>query len=305
MYQESLGNHETSSADDSSSQQTPFITSLGQANSISGKLLMLMPPTLHAFDLQSHKWRELRVSDISSVYWDDSLSDLALNDKKKSLLISSMKPFHSRRYREGDEQDLPTSVIIHCYGGPETDKAFAAEAIAEYTRRPLYQLNAADFGTTAKQAEVAINEAMMFAASWQCVLLLDDVGLYLEPNSERDMGRNALASAMMRLMDNFNGILVMTTDIDRMSVAFKSRIHLTLPFSPLKSHHQGRLWEKFLEPIMVWDEYEPPRRKLEKYPFNCHSIRTVVTAAKRLADARGKPLDYGDIEEVMKVHNLT
>ena len=56
---------------------------------------------------------------------------------------------------------------------------------------------------------------------------------------------------------------------------------------------------------MSWDEDEPPREKLEDYSFGRHSIRTIVTAAKRLADARGKPLDYGDIEEVMKVHNLT
>ena len=233
MYQESLGNHEPSSADDGS-QQTPFIASLGQADSISNKLLMLMPPTLHAFDLQSHKWQELRVSDISPVHWDDSLSYLALDDEMKNLLISSIEPIQSRRYREGDGQDLPASVIIHCHGRAESDKMFAAEAIADYMKRPLYQLNAADFGTTAKQAEVAINEAMLFAASWQCVLLLDDVGFYLEPNSRKDIGRNALASALMRLMDNFNGILVITTtDVDRMSVAFKSRIHLTLEFRPL------------------------------------------------------------------------
>ena len=237
MYQESLGNHETSSTDDGS-QQTPFITSLGQEDSISNKLLMLMPPTLHAFDLQSHKWQELRVSDISPVHWDDSLSYLALDDEMNSLLVSLIEPFRSGRDKEGDEQDLPVSVIIHCHGGAESDRTFAAQAIAEYTKRPLYQLNAADFGTTVKQAEVAINEAMLFAASWQCVLLLDDVGLYLESTSTRDMGLNALASVLVRLMDNFNGILVINTptDIDGMSVAFESRIHLDLPFL-LQSHY--------------------------------------------------------------------
>ena len=55
---------------------------------------------------------------------------------------------------------------------------------------------------------------------------------------------------------------------------------------------------------MSRDDDKPPRRKLEKYSSSRHSIRTVITAAKRLADARRKPLDYDDIKEVMKVSNL-
>lgn len=49
--------------------------------------------------------------------------------------------------------------------------------MAEICKRPLYPITCGDLGITAEDVEARLNRIFVQAQKWNCVLLLDEVGL--------------------------------------------------------------------------------------------------------------------------------
>jgi AAA+ superfamily predicted ATPase len=72
-------------------------------------------------------------------------------------------------------------------------KTLTAEAIAEYTHKPLYPIN---LGEVTSDVRVVSNLETHFsrASQWGALLLLDEADVLLEKRSFEDMSRNAVVS---------------------------------------------------------------------------------------------------------------
>ncbi|KAI1268650.1 hypothetical protein F5Y18DRAFT_424012 [Xylariaceae sp. FL1019] len=120
------------------------------------------------------------------------------------------------------------------HGAPGVGKTTTAECVADYFKRPLFQLTCGDLGMWAEQVEKALQETFQLASRWGCILLLDEADVFLSARTPTDLLRNSLVSVFLRVMEYYSGILFLTTNrVGDFDEAFASRIHMSLYYPPL------------------------------------------------------------------------
>ena len=60
---------------------------------------------------------------------------------------------------------------------------------------------------------------------WGCVVLLDEADVFLEERTQTDLQRNALVSVFLRVLEYYEGILILTSNrVGIFDEAFMSRV---------------------------------------------------------------------------------
>lgn len=103
-------------------------------------------------------------------------------------------------------------LIMLLHGGPGTGKTFTAENGAEFAEKPLYSVTCGDIGTEPEIVERCLESARHLSKIWSCVVLLDEADLFLEQRTLNDLKRNALVSSFLRVLEYYNGILILTSN---------------------------------------------------------------------------------------------
>ena len=126
-----------------------------------------------------------------------------------------------------------------------------------------------------------------------------------EARQPQDVGRNALVSIFLRLLEYFQGILFLTTNrVQTFDPAFQSRIHVALRYGELTTKAKMTVWKTFIEKVVAIegvhvkpftdDEYD----RLSRRNLNGRQIKNAVRTAQALAIDEKKPLT---IEHIIKV----
>jgi hypothetical protein len=136
-------------------------------------------------------------------------------------------------------------------------KTLTAEGIAETLKTPLYAVSAGELGMDQRNIEHELQRIMDIAHSWGAVLLLDEADVFLEKRQVQDVGRNAMVSIFLRLLEYFQGILFLTTNrVETFDEAFQSRIHLALKYEELGQKARKDVWKQFLKMVKVMEGKE-------------------------------------------------
>ena len=69
------------------------------------------------------------------------------------------------------------------------------ESVAEYTRRPLLSITAADLGQEPDDLEASLLQFFRNANRWNAIVLLDEADIYLERRSTNELRRNSIVSS--------------------------------------------------------------------------------------------------------------
>lgn len=101
--------------------------------------------------------------------------------------------------------------IVLLHGPPGTGKTLTAgmhifqciinllirmpESAAEYTRRPLLSITAADLGQEPDELEKNLLRFFRDASKWDAIVLLDEADVYLERRSSNELRRNSIVSS--------------------------------------------------------------------------------------------------------------
>lgn len=144
---------------------------------------------------------------------------------------------------------------------------------------------------------------------WDCVVLLDEAEVFLQERSLQDLQRNALVSVFLRVLEYYDGILILTSNrVGTFDEAFKSRIQLALHYEKLTQSSRKRVWENFINRLKSFetdgidiDNLWSHRNDLSKFDMNGREIRNAVTTARQLAMYKGKPLDFISLRHVINV----
>lgn len=69
------------------------------------------------------------------------------------------------------------------------------ESVAEFTKRPLLSITAADLGHEPVEVEKNLLRFFQHATSWDAIVLLDEADVFLERRSSNDLKRNSVVSS--------------------------------------------------------------------------------------------------------------
>ncbi|KIW29325.1 hypothetical protein, variant [Cladophialophora immunda] len=273
---------------------------------------MLCPPRVLGYILGDKQWAQLQVSLLAKIpdkdpddAWSTRLK-LADDGKTKKMILDLVEGHGKSDLSEDNRLEVDDIIarkgkglVILLYGPPGVGKTSTAETVALAARKPLFAISVADVGTKAKNVESNLKKIFDLATSWQSILLIDEADVFLESRGQgvaANTERNALVSVFLRVLEYYQGILMLTTNqIAKFDVAVQSRIHVAFKYVSLNEDQTMGIFGGFLGPLAKkglvkdWDDIkEWLLEDVVKMGFDGRQIRNIVTSALGLARAQGK-----------------
>jgi SpoVK/Ycf46/Vps4 family AAA+-type ATPase len=231
-------------------------------------------------------------------------------DQGKKELIQALVTVHLKR-KASTKADFMTGkgegLLVLLHGGPGTGKTLTAESVAELAERPLYRVTCGDIGTDPETVEKYLSSVLFFGVTCNCVVPLDEADVFLEERTKLDLERNALVSVFLRVLEYYEGILILTTNrIGTFDEAFKSRVQLAIYYPPLSERNRLDVWDNFIEHLEQGNEdfdfegIHGKLRTLARHRLNGRRIRNALNTARQLAQYRGQKLEYSHLDSATK-----
>lgn len=248
-----------------------------------------------------------------------------MKDIIQALVSSKLESEQSTDLIQGKGNGL----IILLHGTPGTGKTFTAESVAEIAEKPLYRVTCGDIGTKPEQVEKYLESVLHLGKIWGCVVLLDEADVFLEQRTLTDLERNALVSVFLRVIEYYEGILILTSNrVGTFDEAFKSRILLSLHYKPLTRDQRRTIWENFLRRLRTtedskarsknvafgrhqdkatearpinFDDINKHLGDLAKLEMNGRQIRNAITTARQLARFKDESMSFRHLEHVIDI----
>ncbi|KAI4671512.1 uncharacterized protein J4E78_000008 [Alternaria triticimaculans] len=272
---------------------------------MSSEQLMHCPPRVLGYALKQKKWAQLLVEKLNppndadaSVFRDK----LQLDPDSKELVKWSVQAHEYGKDvdAKGESKSLQDfapdkgkGLVIMLYGHPGVGKTLTAESVALMAGKPLLSVGVSDIGIEGDKVEANLQKIFDLAGKWEAVLLFDEADVFLEARGrgENDLRRNAMVSVLLRVLEYYDGILILTTNRMRsFDIAVQSRIHIAIKYEELMQSQQIAIFESFLvqlqgkklvhnfDDLMRWVEKDS-----RKLGFNGRQIRNVVSTAMGIA----------------------
>ncbi|OQD82966.1 hypothetical protein PENANT_c019G05994 [Penicillium antarcticum] len=227
-------------------------------------LQLLMPPRIVGFNLRRKKWFKLCTDRISDVVWNkEAFKSLAIESKSRDLIQALVTNHLETEYSADLIAGKGNGLILLLRGGPGTGKTLNAESVADIAERPLYRVTCGDVGTKPEEVEK-----------------------YLELE---DLNRNAPVSAFLRVVEYFEGILILTR-------------------TGLDEDQRRLIWETFIERLWEFEagcvDIHDLRMNLDvlkKERLNGQQIRNVITTARQYVKWQKKFLTHEHLKDVIRV----
>ncbi|KAK1461167.1 hypothetical protein CMEL01_14803 [Colletotrichum melonis] len=299
----------TSSSYETPRQYDPWPMQVNRREDLPHKAEMLMPAIVHGFNLQQKKWVSLNVENTHPVDWNHkAFQRLVLDKKIKEMIHALVNVQTSAKKMDDIITGKGNGLIILLHGSPGTGKTLTAESVAEIAEKPLYRVTCGDIGTQARDVEKYLETVMYLGKAWDCVLLLDEADVFLEERTMADLQRNSLVSVFLRLLEYYEGILILTSNrVGSFDEAFKSRIQVAIHYDNLTKMSRKAIWQNFFDMIEESVEEDANMPELERRldqlaseEMNGRQIRNALLTARQLAKDRKERLDWEHLSQVIK-----
>jgi SpoVK/Ycf46/Vps4 family AAA+-type ATPase len=266
---------------------------------------------------------DLEIDNFRSVNWNkQSFSHLVIEPESKELVQALITNQIAREQGTDIVESKGNGLIILLHGGPGTGKTFTAESVAEMAEKPLYRVTCGDIGTKPVEVEQYLESVLHLSKSWGCVVLLDEADVFLEQRTLTDLERNALVSVFLRVLEYYEGILILTSNrVGTFDEAFKSRIQLALHYENLDRSQRQKIWTNFLRRLKDMSQSNNDAVGARKQDpididfegINCHmielaaiemngrQIRNAITTARQLAKFKKEQMNYSHLKHVIGV----
>lgn len=294
-----------------------------------GDEIYLFPPKVVGFNLRLKKWSmreplamfvvsaliirpaDLEVDLIREVTWSKkAFENLVLSPNSKELIEALVTTQIDREKSTDIIHGKGNGLIMLLHGGPGTGKTFTAETVAELAEKPLYRVTCGDIGIQPQDVEQYLESVLHLGRIWGCIVLLDEADVFLEQRGLADLQRNALVSVFLRVLEYYEGILILTSNrVGTFDEAFKSRIQLALHYKPLTIPQRKKIWRNFLKwlkevgegDVVELDDIEDNLDELAKIEMNGRQIRNSLTTARQLAQFKKQRMNYEHLKHVIGI----
>jgi SpoVK/Ycf46/Vps4 family AAA+-type ATPase len=292
--------------------------------------ILLLPANICGYGFHDKKWSKflpqssnfilinhsenLSVEHMRPIQWNKDAFErrLVLKPQKKEL-IKALITVHiatSSTTTKDIIEGKGKGLIILLHGGPGTGKTLTAESVAELAKRPLYRVTCGDIGTDPEGVEKYLESVLYIGTIWGCVVLLDEADVFLEERTQTDLQRNALVSVFLRVLEYYEGILILTSNrVGTFDEAFKSRVQLAMHYPSLDEKGRWEIWRNFINSLKEEGEdinHEELKEKtdvLARHKLNGRQIRNTVNTARQLARFRKETVSYAHFDQAIDVAN--
>ncbi|TGO67306.1 hypothetical protein BOTNAR_0045g00510 [Botryotinia narcissicola] len=202
--------------------------------SITGKDLDLRDDQLlvcanwnNGFSLTHKSWGQFSIDGLKDIVWNEDAFQKLVVDETRRKLIHALVRAHRQDDASFDDiiENKGKGLVGLLSGSPGVGKTLTAEAVAEVTSRPLYQVSTGELGIDADKVDKRLGMILEITRRWGCVLLIDEADEFLATRGN-DLARDTLVSIFLRRLEYFRGVLILTTNRkSEIDPAFQSRIH--------------------------------------------------------------------------------
>ncbi|RGP66302.1 aaa family atpase [Fusarium sporotrichioides] len=292
-----------------------------------GAELFCFPSTIVGYNLRQKKWQDLQIDSIQELHWNkQAFRHLVIDEETKDIIQALVTSKLETDQTTDLIQGKGNGLIILLHGGPGTGKTFTAESVAELAEKPLFRVTCGDIGTKPEEVEKYLESVLHLGKIWGCVVLLDEADVFLEQRTLTDLERNALVSVFLRVLEYYEGILILTSNrVGTFDEAFKSRIQLSLHYDTLTKSQRRTIWSNFLQRLNALEKssvVQPITDRKRKYEcerginfedierhladlaeeqMNGRQIRNAITTARQLAKFKDESMTYKHLEHVIKI----
>jgi hypothetical protein len=285
--------------------------------------ILILTNKIGIFSFQDKKFYHGIIDNVFDITFNDQVfNQLVLPPKQKDLVRVLVQNHHhavGKKSETGDDGTVKgegfddfiegkgKGLVAVLHGPPGVGKTMTAEAVAEFTRRPLYTVTSGELGTGPPQMETELERILDIAKTFRAVLLLDEADVFLEQRTKHDLIRNALVSIFLRQLEYYQGILFLTTNrVGTFDDAFHSRIHISLYYSNLSLEARQQVWRNFAENMTSRDPNclsisESDYETLAKAPLNGRQIKNVFRTSQALAADKGEHISMEHMTTVLDI----
>jgi SpoVK/Ycf46/Vps4 family AAA+-type ATPase len=203
-------------------------------------------------------------------------------------------------------------LVILLHGPPGVGKTLTAESVAQLAGKPLFSVSPSDIGLNAAEVEENLEVLFELAARWRAVLLFDEADVFLESRSSHssDLTRNALVPVLLRVLEYYSGILILTTNrIQQFDIAVQSRVNLGIKYKDLSAAQKKKIFSNFIDQIHKdnisdkddlerWLDKEDAKEWFDA--LNGRQVRNVLFSAASLALNDDRRLKVTHIKKMAK-----
>ncbi|TGO74247.1 hypothetical protein BELL_0297g00120 [Botrytis elliptica] len=272
--------------------------------------LMICANWINGFSLTHKCWGQFSVNGLKDIVWNEDAFEKLVVDETRRKLIHALVRSHRQDEASFDDiiENKGKGLVGLLSGGPGVGKTLTAEAVAEVTSRPLYQVSTGELGITADEVDRRLGTILEISRRWCCVLLIDEADVFLGARGT-DLARDTLVSIFLRRLEYFRGVLILTTNRkSEIDLAFQSRIHFSVEYPDLTESSRVSVWTNFINTISKQNgtlTIDPADiKKLARRELNGRQIKNAVSCAVSLAREGKEPLSVNHIEMILSITNL-
>ncbi|KAL3440015.1 P-loop containing nucleoside triphosphate hydrolase protein [Aspergillus insuetus] len=199
---------------------------VGPTNEFDDDQYVICPPRFLGYGMQrKKKWIQMPANGVQE-YKDkiktNAFEKLILEQNQKELIKSLVANHEKKKLRRDGKragaddwiEGKGGGLVILLHGPPGVGKTSATESVARATNKPLFTVSVSDIGLVPQKVEGNLEKVFILAARWEAVLLFDKAAVFLEAREmdKGDLNRNSLVTGFLRILEYYDGILILTTN---------------------------------------------------------------------------------------------
>ena len=247
----------------------------------------------------------VKIDDVHNIHFlDRPMDKLVLPERQKKLLLGALEPLTSLATQNDLDRvgrlALHDATVILLHGAPGTGKTITTEYLSEHLKKPLMSIASGDLGATGDVIGSNLAVYLKLAQLWGAIFVIEDADVIFERRSTRDMIRNAIVTICLRTIENYSGVLLLTTTrIGTIDESFQARVQLAVEYRDPNRDDRRQIWNNVLDEAsqslhMNTDALREHLSELSKPRMNGKQIQSSLKLAIR-AGGKGDSIQWDDM----------